>query len=286
MTGIALVFVDGADSAEYDREALTGTLDPGSFVVVAGDAQNGAPDGLALIDTDDGALLDALSYEGVSPERSSREGRTASLEGTMLSADVADSNSTAGSLSRIPDGADTNDAACRLGLHDDPDARGRQRGDGTSPRESRGGRSRRPPASPQAAASRMRRATLVQLQSSTLASLAAARSAPAPRDPARAAPGAVRSSAESPLAKAAAAERRRIVALEPLRDLGEAGVVGDDRRAAGRGGLGGDHPECLREDRRHDGRVGEREQMHEVPVLERAREEDVEAVGQSLELAR
>jgi hypothetical protein len=111
LTGIALVFVDGADSEEYDREALTGSLDPGSFVVAAGDAQNGAPDGLALIDTDDGALLDALSYEG-GVTGAAIEGRTYSLvEGTMLSADVADSNSTAGSLSRIPDGADTNDAA-------------------------------------------------------------------------------------------------------------------------------------------------------------------------------
>ena len=111
LTGIALVFVDGADSEEYDREALTGTLDPGSYLVVAGDAQNGAPDGIALIDTDDGALLDALSYEG-GIAAAVISGRTYSLvEGTMLPETVADSNSTAGSLSRNPDGADTNDAA-------------------------------------------------------------------------------------------------------------------------------------------------------------------------------
>jgi hypothetical protein len=111
LTGIALVFVDGADSEEYDREALTGTLDPGAYVVVAVDAQNGAPDGLALVDTDDGALLDALSYEG-GITSALISGQTYSLvEGTVLPATVADSNSTAGSLSRIPDGADTNDAA-------------------------------------------------------------------------------------------------------------------------------------------------------------------------------
>jgi large repetitive protein len=40
------------------------------------------------------------------------DGRTYSLvEGTILPETVADSNTTAGSLSRIPDGKDTNDAA-------------------------------------------------------------------------------------------------------------------------------------------------------------------------------
>ena len=43
--------------------------------------------------------------------------------------------------------------------------------------------------------------------------------------------------------------------------------------AACRGRLGGDHPEGLREDRRHDRDVGEREQMDEVAVLERPGEE-------------
>jgi Lamin Tail Domain len=111
LAGIALVYVDGADSAEYDREALTGTLAPGAYAVVEGDAQNGAPDGLALVDTDDGSLLDALSYEG-GITAAVISGRAYSLvEGTMLPDTVADSNTVAGSLSRIPDGADTNDAA-------------------------------------------------------------------------------------------------------------------------------------------------------------------------------
>jgi Lamin Tail Domain len=111
LAGIALVYVDGADSEEYGREALTGTLAPGAFLVVAGDAQNGAPDGLALIDTDDGALLDALSYEG-GITAAVITARTYSLvEGTLLPATVADSNTEAGSLSRIPDGTDTNNAA-------------------------------------------------------------------------------------------------------------------------------------------------------------------------------
>jgi Lamin Tail Domain len=111
LAGIALVLVDGTDSEEYGRELLTGTLDPGAYHVVAVDPQNGAPDGLALVDTSDGALMDALSYEG-SITAAVISGTTYSLvEGTALPATVADSNSTAGSLSRIPDGADTNDAA-------------------------------------------------------------------------------------------------------------------------------------------------------------------------------
>ncbi len=110
LAGLALVFVDGTDSEEYRREALTGTLAPGGYLVVAGDAQNGAPDGIALVDTD-GALLDALSYEGAIAA-AVIDGRTYSLvEGTVLPATVADSNTAAGSLSRIPDGRDTNDAA-------------------------------------------------------------------------------------------------------------------------------------------------------------------------------
>ena len=70
---------------------------------------------------------------------------------------------------------------------------------------------------------------------------------------------------------------RRIRLLDPRRDLGEPRVARDERRAAGRGGLRGDHPERLGEDRRHDARVGEREQVREVAVLERAGEERLDA---------
>ena len=63
-------------------------------------------------------------------------------------------------------------------------------------------------------------------------------------------------------------------------------MVRHDRRAAGRGGLGRDHAERLGEDRRHDGDVREREQMDEVPVLERAGEEDVEPAARSSSSAR
>ena len=111
LTGLALVLVDGGQSAEYDREALTGTLAPGGYVVVTVDPQNGAPDGIALVDTDGGALLDALSYEGPITGGVIGGATYSLVEGTMLPADVADSNTVDGSLSRIPNGTDTNDAA-------------------------------------------------------------------------------------------------------------------------------------------------------------------------------
>ncbi len=111
LSGIALVFVDGADSEEYRREALTGTLAPGAYLVVSFDAQNGAPDGVALLDTEPAALVDALSYEGAIRAAIIGGATYDLVEGTMLPETVADSNTVDGSLSRIPDGADANDAA-------------------------------------------------------------------------------------------------------------------------------------------------------------------------------
>jgi hypothetical protein len=111
LDGIALVLVNGGDGTEYDRVDLTGSLAAGAFLSVAIEAQNGAPDGVALIDTASGALLDALSYEG-EITAAVISGQTYNLvEGTALPATVADSNTVDGSLSRIPNGQDTNNAA-------------------------------------------------------------------------------------------------------------------------------------------------------------------------------
>jgi hypothetical protein len=111
LDGLALVLVNGGDGAEYDRVALSGSLAAGGYLSISVDAQNGAPDGVALVDTATGALLDALSYEG-EIRNATIGGVTYDLvEGTALAANVADSNTVAGSLSRLPDGRDTNDAA-------------------------------------------------------------------------------------------------------------------------------------------------------------------------------
>ena len=111
LDGIALVLVNGGDGAEYGRKALTGTLAAGAKLVVSVDPQNGAPDGLALVDTSKEVLLDALSYEGAIHAATIGTKVFDLVEGTLLPVDVADSNTVEGTLVRIPDGADTNDAA-------------------------------------------------------------------------------------------------------------------------------------------------------------------------------
>jgi large repetitive protein len=111
LDGIALVLVNGGDGTEYDRVELIGSLAAGAYLVVEVEAQNGAPDGVALVATTSGTLLDALSYEG-EIQAAIIGGQTYDLvEGTALAASVVDSNIVAGSLSRLPDKTDTNNAA-------------------------------------------------------------------------------------------------------------------------------------------------------------------------------
>ena len=110
LSGIALVLVDGGTGTEYLRRALSGTLAAGAYLVVAVDAQNG-PDGVALIDTADGTLFDALSYEGAIELATIGSQAYNLVEGTQLPVSVADSTTVDGSLARIPNGRDTNDAA-------------------------------------------------------------------------------------------------------------------------------------------------------------------------------
>ena len=111
LDGIALVLVNGGDGTEYARVALTGSLVAGAYLQVDIEAQNGAPDGVALIDTASKALLDAFSYEG-EITAATVDGQSYNLvEGTALAATVVDSNTVDGSLSRIPDKQDTNNAA-------------------------------------------------------------------------------------------------------------------------------------------------------------------------------
>jgi len=111
LDGIALVLVNGGDGQEYSRVALTGSLAGRDYLALDVEGQNGAPDGVALVDTASGMLLDALSYEG-EIHAAVIDGQTYDLvEGTALADSVADSNTVAGSLSRIPDGSDSNDAS-------------------------------------------------------------------------------------------------------------------------------------------------------------------------------
>ncbi len=130
LADVAVVLVNGSDNREYQRVRLSGTLAPGGYAVVANAGvmlpagvarfalpdntiQNGAPDGVALLRISTGRLIDALSYEGpiTAGIFTGVTGTLSLVEGTVLPAATADSNTAPGSLARGPDGRDTDNAA-------------------------------------------------------------------------------------------------------------------------------------------------------------------------------
>jgi cytosine/adenosine deaminase-related metal-dependent hydrolase len=133
LTGKQLILVNGSGSAPYDTIDLgTGTLAAGGYLVIAGanvsvtlpatkrdpgwttdKVQNGAPDGIALIDNVTHSLIDALSYEGgiTMVDLPGFAAPVSLVEGTMLPVATADSTTAEGSLCRSPNGQDTDDAA-------------------------------------------------------------------------------------------------------------------------------------------------------------------------------
>jgi hypothetical protein len=137
LTGYSLVLVNGSNNAVYSTIDLSsvGSLAAGQYLVVGSSSvvsalpanvlaiqvgstgatdliQNGSPDGAAIINTTAGTLVDALSYEGaITAAVIPGVGTVSLVEGTVLPASVADSNTVAGSLCRIPNGVDTNNAS-------------------------------------------------------------------------------------------------------------------------------------------------------------------------------
>jgi hypothetical protein len=131
-SGASLVLINGTGGTEYARYdlAAAGPINPGQYLVLhssnvtlpAGtpellfpvtdnNIQNGAPDAVALIDTATLRVLDALSYEGsvTAAVIAGFPGTHNLVEGSPCTA--VDSNTTQGSLSRIPNGNDSgNDA--------------------------------------------------------------------------------------------------------------------------------------------------------------------------------
>jgi hypothetical protein len=136
LDGFQLVFVNGANGTVYTTVDLgpAGTIMPGQYLVVGATSvvsplpasvltidagavsnyiQNGAPDGMALIDTNNKTVIDAISYEGAitAATITGFPGPVNLVEGTVLPTSVADSNTTQGSLCRFPNGKDSNNAA-------------------------------------------------------------------------------------------------------------------------------------------------------------------------------
>lgn len=135
LSGLAIVTINGNGGAEYGRYPLSGTLAAGGYLVLANSGvtvpsgvatvmlpsnglQNGAPDAVALIDTNAGTLVDALSYEG------SLNG--VNISGVSGAVDLAEGTETsvidlgAGSLIRTPNGVDTDDASLDWALSTTP----------------------------------------------------------------------------------------------------------------------------------------------------------------------
>ncbi len=133
LAGLAVVLVNGSTGDVYDTIDLSSveTLAAGEYLVIAGpnvdvngakhidpvwsqdQIQNGAPDGLALVDTVTKTVLDALSYEGKvsSANIPDFEPPPSLVEGTELATATADSSSAERTLCRSPNGSDTDQAA-------------------------------------------------------------------------------------------------------------------------------------------------------------------------------
>ena len=130
VSNVKLFLVNGGTSTSYASYPMSGTLAAGAYFVFASSSvtvpagtavstfpsaanniQNGAPDGLALVDTSTHAMLDAFSYEGsiTSATLAGETGTFNLVEGTPFT--LGDTNTGTASLARSPNGQDTGSAA-------------------------------------------------------------------------------------------------------------------------------------------------------------------------------
>ena len=132
LAGLSLVFINGSNGTQYSSVDLgvAGTLAAGQYLVVGSNSvlgnvpgteltiafseatNNGSPDAVGLYNSGTDELLDALSYEGsitAGTITGSATGTFNFVEGTATT--VEDSNVDAGSLSRSPNGIDSDDAS-------------------------------------------------------------------------------------------------------------------------------------------------------------------------------
>ena len=132
LANLELVLVNGSGSGSIYRRidlSVAGTeLAPGGYLVVcdpgvdvdpaalvlriftagASEIQNGDPDGLAVYDSDTDAVLDALSYGGSITAITIGGAARNLVEGTATA--VRDTGAAATSMSRLPNGSDTDNA--------------------------------------------------------------------------------------------------------------------------------------------------------------------------------
>ena len=133
LADLKLVVINGSNNGTLLNLSLAagGVLMPGQYLVVGtpvlavppgaikvafakakDNLENGAPDGVALVDATHKKVLDALSYEGsITMGNITDIGVTNLVEGMALAVATSDSNTAPGSLARLPNGTDTNNAA-------------------------------------------------------------------------------------------------------------------------------------------------------------------------------
>lgn len=132
LANLAVVLVNGSNSTEYFRAPLSGSLPANGYLVltnatltlVAGGTrltppgwaaelvQNGAPDGLLIIDTSSNTVIDRFSYEGTIANANVTGFPTTVTLVEMTPSPFSDTNSTPNiSLCRSPNGVDTNNAS-------------------------------------------------------------------------------------------------------------------------------------------------------------------------------
>jgi hypothetical protein len=133
LAGLSVVLINGATNDAYatiDLSPLT-ALGAGKYLVIAGagvtvpttavkldplwtadQIQNGGPDGVAVVDTVQQVVVDAISYEGsITAATIGGFAMPISLvEGTALDSAVGDSNTVLKTLCRNPNGTDTDNA--------------------------------------------------------------------------------------------------------------------------------------------------------------------------------
>ena len=135
LTGLQVILVNGGVNPAKFYTTINlgnGVLDNGKYMLVApagfpappgtavvnfaqltNQIQNGDPDGVALVDSVNKVVLDVLSYGGAitMADLGVALGTKSLVEGQALPANVKDSNANPGSLARLPDGTDQNNAS-------------------------------------------------------------------------------------------------------------------------------------------------------------------------------
>lgn len=129
LAGHSVMLVNGSNNTVYATIALdgAGSIAAGQYLAIAtpavnvpptalkvagkaGTIQNGSPDGIALVNTAKGVVLDAVSYEGgMLAVTLPGIGLVSLVEGVQTN--VEDNNLSPRSIGRLPDGYDANNAA-------------------------------------------------------------------------------------------------------------------------------------------------------------------------------